>query len=430
MMRFHKLAFLTANFVLAGAWQPLWAQLQVNLQVSPANFTGGCPLQLNVSGTFSATNLPKAVYFVVYAGSPVLEPALWYTPGANPMLPWPIPTAFSASLQTSASGNLQLMVLKSTPQGFVKVGSSSVVNYSVRCIPGMAAGQPALANQSNSPQWNGQKPLQVNPNLVHVRPNVPYPPPQPPQNRPSLRPAPPPTYSGRPVDSAPPLATQSAPAPFSRTAPSGSASGPQLTEAPKTLMALPVNAQDAGPFSPFRQFSATLVEHDTDHTVMTGALYRSGNRIRLESPVLGQGAYTLKVLGQTTWYLVTPSLCMQSNSTDPEHPSPFDASGVATVTTIGSETANGYATRVEEFTVTPRAGNPVTIKAWLAPGLKGFPVRVDMPTPRGTMRMEFKDVRFRAPEASLFNPARMFRAARFAGSAKPLNPGAAREFKK
>lgn len=164
----------------------------------------------------------------------------------------------------------------------------------------------------------------------------------------------------------------------------------------------PARAQGSGPFSSFTQFSAALTEHDTDNTVATGKMYRSGQRMRLESPLLGPGGYTFTVLGEKTWYLVSQGVCMEMDSVDPEHPNPFELTGNTTRKEVGSEVIDGHPTRIEQITVASAAGKPVTIKAWKATDLKGFPVRIEVPTPKGTMRMDLQNVDLSVPPASLF----------------------------
>lgn len=160
-------------------------------------------------------------------------------------------------------------------------------------------------------------------------------------------------------------------------------------------------AQSRGVFS-FTQFSATLVEHDADNTVHTAKLYRLGDRMRSESAEMGQGAYFLSLLGQNTGYLVGSGFCMEGHSIDPEHPNPFDVAGKTEKKELGAEVIDGHPTKIEEITFASAAGKPVTLKAWEATDLKGFPVRIEMPTPKGTMQMNFKDIDLSAPAASLF----------------------------
>jgi Domain of unknown function (DUF4412) len=171
-----------------------------------------------------------------------------------------------------------------------------------------------------------------------------------------------------------------------------------------TLGALPrsAQAQGAGPFSSFTQFSATLVEHDSDNTTNTAKLYRLSNKMRSEQGPEGHVTYFLSLLGQNTGFLVGSGLCMETHGIDPEHPNPFEVTGKIVRKELGSEVIDGHPTKIEQITVASASGKALTMKAWEATDLKSFPVRIEMATPKGTMRMDLKDVDLSAPPASLF----------------------------
>ena len=70
------------------------------------------------------------------------------------------------------------------------------------------------------------------------------------------------------------------------------------------------------------------------------------------------------------------------------------------------DTVDGHACKVENMTVTPHsgphAGQPTKMKVWEAQDLHGFPIKVETQTTRGPMTIEYKDVSFAEPDASLF----------------------------
>jgi hypothetical protein len=79
-------------------------------------------------------------------------------------------------------------------------------------------------------------------------------------------------------------------------------------------------------------------------------------------------------------------------------------SGDVTRQTVGSETVDGHPTKVELITLKAASG-PMTMKAWRATDLNGFPVRIEIPTRNGgTIREELTDVNLSPPPTSMFTP--------------------------
>jgi hypothetical protein len=124
--------------------------------------------------------------------------------------------------------------------------------------------------------------------------------------------------------------------------------------------------QEQGPFE-FTEFSAAVVMSAPGKSdVGTIKMYRSGDRMRTEFPQMGKQAYFLSLLSTHTGHFVM----------DPA--------------------------KIEQITIQTSTGHTVTMKAWNATDLHRFRVRAEMPTPRGTTRMDFKDVGLSSPPASLF----------------------------
>jgi len=63
---------------------------------------------------------------------------------------------------------------------------------------------------------------------------------------------------------------------------------------------------------------------------------------------------------------------------------------------------DGHPCKVENLTVTQQNGQPTKMKVWEAQDLKGFPIKIESQTSRGPVTIEYKDISFSEPEASLF----------------------------
>jgi hypothetical protein len=134
--------------------------------------------------------------------------------------------------------------------------------------------------------------------------------------------------------------------------------------------------------------------------VNTLHIYRSGDKMRTD---ISQRGYFLSDLSQHVGYMVMgPSMCMEMPQSNPNHPNPFGVTGKVQRTELGTDTVEGHPAKIEQITVESSNGKTVTMKAWEATDLHGFPVRIEMPTPQGTMRMEYKDISLSPPPASLF----------------------------
>lgn len=166
-----------------------------------------------------------------------------------------------------------------------------------------------------------------------------------------------------------------------------------------TILCLALTAEAQDPFDSFKQFSATMMMIGVPEGSMK--IYRSGNRVRVS--VLVDGGYSIADLDHHTMYAVTnKGLCTQSAAQG--HMTPFaqDKNSVIQRTPAGTDTLDGHPCKVEMMTVTPKNGQPAKMKVWEAEDLKGFPIKVEIESNRGPMAVEYKDVSFSEPPASLF----------------------------
>jgi hypothetical protein len=165
-------------------------------------------------------------------------------------------------------------------------------------------------------------------------------------------------------------------------------------------VALAVHAQN--PFESAKQFSATVVMSGTAAKGAQGEMkiYRSGDEMRTS---IGNMGYMVMDLGQHTNYMVMGNgMCMQM--AHPTQQNPFSEAQGAAInrSPAGTDTVDGHSCKVENLTVTTHNGQPTKMKVWEAEDLKGFPVKIEMQSSRGPITIEYKDVSFAQPDASLF----------------------------
>lgn len=130
-------------------------------------------------------------------------------------------------------------------------------------------------------------------------------------------------------------------------------------------------------------------------------IYRSGDQMRTTLP--GGAGYTIMSLSQHTTYMVMGNgMCMQMAPQGQQNP--FAESQNATVqrSPAGTDTVDGHACKVENLTVTSRDGKSTKMKVWEAQDLRGFPIKIEMQSSHGLVTVEYKDVSFGEPDASLF----------------------------
>ena len=164
-----------------------------------------------------------------------------------------------------------------------------------------------------------------------------------------------------------------------------------------SALAVRARAQSQSAFAEL-DFSATEVMTSPDGKAMSQKIYRLGDKMRLDMP--GGKMHTLMLLHEGKMYMVMPQMCMEM---PPRGPQPLEATGTVVRKTVGVGTIDGHPTKIEEITVTPaNGGTPVTMKAWEATDLKDLPLRIEIPSPQGTARIEYKNVDLSPPPESLF----------------------------
>ena len=162
-------------------------------------------------------------------------------------------------------------------------------------------------------------------------------------------------------------------------------------------------AQTQNPFDTFKQFSATVVmagEPMGGHEGAEIKIYRSGDKMRTSMPT-GSGYMLMDMTQHINYMVMNDTMCMQM-PTQQGRPNPFTAKGTVERSPAGTDTVDGHACKVENVTVTPENGQPQKMKVWEAEDLKGFPIKVEMQTNHGPVTIQYKDISFAEPAASLF----------------------------
>ena len=163
------------------------------------------------------------------------------------------------------------------------------------------------------------------------------------------------------------------------------------------------SAQAQNPFE-IKQFSATVVMSGMPAKRGMGQgdmkIYRSGDKMRT---TMGSMGYMVMDLAQHTNYMVMGTgMCMQMNASGQQNPFAQVQGAAIDRSPVGTDTVDGHACKVENITVTPRDGKPSKMKVWEAEDLKGFPVKVEIPSNSGTITLQYKDISLDEPPASLF----------------------------
>ena len=166
-----------------------------------------------------------------------------------------------------------------------------------------------------------------------------------------------------------------------------------------TFLCLALAAQAQDPFGTFKQFSATMVMIGVPVGGMK--IYRSGNKVRVS--VAGDAGYSIADLDHhATYTVMNNGMCTQGVLQANMAPFAFDKTSSLQRSPVGTDTVDGHPCKVEMMTVTPKTGQPTKMKVWEADDLKGFPVKVEIESSHGPMAVEYKDVSFSEPPASLF----------------------------
>jgi hypothetical protein len=170
------------------------------------------------------------------------------------------------------------------------------------------------------------------------------------------------------------------------------------------IVCLAMAAQAQNPFEAQKQFSATLVMSGipAGGPVAQGDMkvYRSGDKMRT---TLGAMGYMVVDLAQHTNYMVMGSgMCMQMPTTRQQNP--FAQASDATIerSPAGTDTVDGHSCKVENLTVTSQSGKVVKMKVWEAGDLRGFPIKTEIQSDKGPITVQYKDISFDTPPASLF----------------------------
>jgi outer membrane lipoprotein-sorting protein len=170
------------------------------------------------------------------------------------------------------------------------------------------------------------------------------------------------------------------------------------------FLCIAVAAQTQNPFETYKQFSATMVmtgEPMGGHQGMEMKIYRSGEKMRTSMPT-GNGYMLMDMEQHINYMVMNGSMCMQM-PTQQGRPNPFaQAKGTVERSPAGTDTVDDHACKVENVTVTPENGQPQKMKVWEAQDLKGFPIKVEMQSSHGPVTIQYKDISFTEPAASLF----------------------------
>jgi hypothetical protein len=175
------------------------------------------------------------------------------------------------------------------------------------------------------------------------------------------------------------------------------------------IMCMAMSARAQNPFESAKAFSATFVISGMSSKASEGRgeakIYRSGTKIRTTLPG-GAGYVLIDTTEHTSYMVMGGGMCMQMTAQGQENP--FAQAPDATVerSSVGTDTVDGHACKVENLTVTPhtgpRAGQSTQMKVWEAQDLHGFPIKIEMQTSHGPMTIEYKDVSLAEPDPSLF----------------------------
>lgn len=151
------------------------------------------------------------------------------------------------------------------------------------------------------------------------------------------------------------------------------------------------------PYGDFKDFKATVA----GSTRLTMTLYRSGSLIRTD--VEKHGYHITNFATHTAYDVMIDGRCLERPAAPQLYPFIIAAGAQIESTPAGEEVIDGHKCKVENFTVT-EDGRSTRMKIWAAQDLKGFPIKVEIATPRGTSTVLYKDVEFVKPAPALFVP--------------------------
>ncbi|HTW58435.1 MAG TPA: hypothetical protein VMD99_09900 [Terriglobales bacterium] len=170
------------------------------------------------------------------------------------------------------------------------------------------------------------------------------------------------------------------------------------------VLCLAIAAQAQNPFEAQKQFSATVVMSGmpAGNPMTQGGMkiYRSGDKMRTTMGAMG---YMIVDLAQHTNYMVMGSgMCMQMTATGQQNPFVQAAGATFDRSPAGTDTVDGHSCKVENMTVTTQSGKVTKMKAWEANDLKGFPIKIEVQSAKGPITLQYKDISFDEPPASMF----------------------------
>jgi|SRR5271165_1796102 len=177
------------------------------------------------------------------------------------------------------------------------------------------------------------------------------------------------------------------------------------------------------PLDALTEFSATMVGGIMGN-VDELKIYRSGNLMHTE---MLDGNYMVSDLASRDTFVVLPDRCVH----DPRpavNTFPFSAvhpGYKVERSALPNEDLEGHTCQVENVTITPVHGLPLTLKLWEALDLSGFPLKVEVHSMTGPpVTIRYKDVTIGRPDPALFrHPANCRATAQPGGKmGKPVPP--------
>ncbi len=129
-------------------------------------------------------------------------------------------------------------------------------------------------------------------------------------------------------------------------------------------------------------------------------IYRSGDKMRTN---MGEMGYVVMDLTEHSNYMVMQGMCMQMNASRQQNP--FAQASGATIerSAAGTDTVDGHSCKVENMTITSQSTGKVSkMKVWEADDLHGFPIKIEMQSEKGPITVQYKDISFDPPPASMF----------------------------
>lgn len=145
---------------------------------------------------------------------------------------------------------------------------------------------------------------------------------------------------------------------------------------------------------------------EMDMSSMVGAKMKGDQAAQMKQMGMDK-VVTIIQPGKDVMYMVYPSM----RSYCEMHPSAFrkdaekkDKEPKIDVTELGKDTIDGHSCVKKKITITDDNGVSHEIEAWQASDLKDFPIKTEMQHGDSTITTHFHNVKFDAPDSSLFEP--------------------------